>query len=98
MESQGNSYLHILSPCPVGWDYPSEMSVTIGRLAVESAIFPLYEVVAGSYRLTIDHPGKRPVEQYTSVQKRFKHFKEKETREIQSAVDTAYVRLRQGKV
>jgi len=58
MESEGNSYIHILSPCPVGWDYESEMSVAIGRLAVESMVFPLYEVVAGTYRLTIDHPGK----------------------------------------
>jgi pyruvate ferredoxin oxidoreductase beta subunit len=97
MESEGNSYIHILSPCPVGWDYESEMSVSIGRLAVESKIFPLYEAVEGSYRLTIDHPGKRPVEQYISAQKRFKHFKVKETREVQTAVDTAYDRLRQGK-
>jgi pyruvate ferredoxin oxidoreductase beta subunit len=98
MECEGNSYIHILSPCPVGWDYESEMSVTIGRLAVESTVFPLYEVVAGSYRLTIDHPGKRPVDQYLSAQKRFKHFKGKETREVQTAVDAAYARLRQGKV
>ncbi len=98
MESEGNSYIHVLSPCPVGWDYESEMSVAIGRLAVESLLFPLYEVVAGTYRLTIDHPGKRPVEQYLSAQKRFKHFKGKEAREVQAAADTAYARLRQGKV
>lgn len=98
MESEGNSYVHILSPCPVGWGYESELSVTIGRLAVESTIFPLYEVVVGSCLLTIDHPGKRTVEQYLITQKRFKHFKGKETREVQAAVDTAYARLRQGKV
>jgi pyruvate ferredoxin oxidoreductase beta subunit len=98
MESEGNSCIHILSPCPVGWGYESEMSVTIGRLAVESTIFPLYEVVAGSCRLTIDHPGKRTVEQYLTAQKRFKHFKAKEIREVQAAVDTACARLRQGKV
>lgn len=98
VESEGNSYIHILSPCPVGWDYESEMSVTIGRLAVESSVFPLYEVVAGTYRLTIDHPGKRPVEHYITAQKRFKHFKGKEISELQVAVDTACTRLRQGKV
>lgn len=98
MESEGNSYIHILSPCPIGWDYESEMSVAIGRLAVESLVFPLYEVVSGTYRLTIDHPGKRPVEQYLSAQKRFKHFKGKETRELQAAAEKAYARLRQGKV
>jgi pyruvate/2-oxoacid:ferredoxin oxidoreductase beta subunit len=48
--------------------------------------------------LTIDHPGKRPVEHYLSAQKRFKHIKGKEIREVQTAVDTAYAKLRQGKV
>jgi len=98
MECEGNSYVHILSPCPVGWGFESELAVTIGRLAVESALFPLYEAVTGSYRLTIDHPAIRPVDQYLAVQKRFKHFKGKEIRDVQAATDTTYAKLRQGKV
>ena len=70
MESEGNSYLHILSPCPVGWDFESELTIQIGRFAVECAIFPLCEVVTGSPRLTIDHPKIRPVEQYVQMQNR----------------------------
>lgn len=97
MECEGNSYIHILSPCPVGWEFESELTVTMGRLAVESALFPLYEAVTGSYRLTIDHPVIRPVDQYISVQKRFKHFKQKEMGDIQAARDAAYAKLRQGK-
>ena len=97
MECEGNSYIHILSPCPVGWDFDSELTVTMGRLAVESALFPLYEAVTGSYRLTIDHPAIRPVDQYISAQKRFKHFKQKEIGEIKTALDATYAKLRQGK-
>ena len=98
MECEGSSYVHILSPCPVGWDFDSELTVNIGRFAVECTIFPLYEVVAGDYRLTIDHPGMRPVEQYINMQNRFKHFKQKDILEIQAEVDREYAKLRDGKV
>jgi len=98
MESEGSSYIHILSPCPVGWDFDSELTVNIGRYAVECAVFPLYEVVTGSYRLTIDHPKLRPVEHYLRLQNRFKHFKQKEIIEIQVEVDREYAKLREGKM
>jgi pyruvate/2-oxoacid:ferredoxin oxidoreductase beta subunit len=98
MESEGDSYLHILSPCPVGWDFESEFTVQIGRFAVESAIFPLYEVITGSPRLTIDHPKIRPVEQYIHLQNRFNHFKKKEILAIQAEVDSHYTKLQEGKL
>ena len=97
MESEGDSYLHVLSPCPVGWNFDSEFTVQIGRLAVECAVFPLYEVVAGGYRLTIDHPKIRPVEEYISLQNRFSHFRKKEIAVIQAEVDRNYAKLREGK-
>jgi pyruvate ferredoxin oxidoreductase beta subunit len=98
MESEGSSYIHVLSPCPVGWDFDSELTVNIGRYAVECAVFPLYEVVTGSYRLTIDHPKLRPVDQYIRKQNRFKHFKQKAITEIQAEVDREYAKLREGKM
>ena len=97
MESEGDSYLHVLSPCPVGWDFDSEFTVQIGRFAVECGVFPLYEVVTGGYRLTIDHPKIRPVEQYVSLQGRFDHFKKKEILALQAEVDRDYAKLREGK-
>jgi hypothetical protein len=98
MGSEGNCYLHILSPCPVGWDFESELTVNIGRLAVETAVFPLFEVVTGSSRLTVDHPAIRPVGEYLKAQKRFSHFKQKEINSIQDQVDREYAKLREGKV
>jgi len=98
MESEGNSYLHILSPCPVGWDFESECTVKLGRFAVESALFPLYEVLTGSIRLTVDHPRVRPVDEYLKMQKRFSHFKKKEVLAVQAEVDSFYAKLREGRL
>ena len=98
MACEGSGYVHVLSPCPVGWDFESELTVNIGRFAVECAIFPLYEVVVGDYRLTIDHSGVRPVEQYISMQNRFKNFKRNDMMAIQAEVDKQYAKLREGKV
>ena len=96
-ESEGDSYIHILSPCPVGWDFESELTINIGRLAVECALFPLYETVMGTTRLTIDHPKLRPVEQYLTRQKRFAHVRPSEYRALQSEIDRQYAQLRAGK-
>ncbi|MCK4731559.1 MAG: hypothetical protein KAT65_03790, partial [Methanophagales archaeon] len=50
VEIEGPAYVHIFSPCPTGWRAPPELTIEIGRLAVESGVFPLYEVINGEYR------------------------------------------------
>ena len=48
----------------------------MGRLAVETGVFPLYEVVDGRYRLTVEVPKIRPVKDYLKPQGRFRHLRE----------------------
>ena len=43
----GPAYLHIYSPCPTGWRCGIEESVEMARLAVQSKVFPLFEVIDG---------------------------------------------------
>jgi pyruvate ferredoxin oxidoreductase beta subunit len=45
----GPTFLHIFSPCPTGWGCKSEDSILVAKLAVETRIFPLYEVIDGRY-------------------------------------------------
>ena len=40
-------YIHILSPCPTGWRFPERMTPNVGRLAVETKYYPLYEIRNG---------------------------------------------------
>ena len=37
----GAAYLHILSVCPTGWRSAPELSIKLGRLAVETGVFQI---------------------------------------------------------
>jgi pyruvate/2-oxoacid:ferredoxin oxidoreductase beta subunit len=83
----GSRFLHIFSSCPTGWGMPSEMSVKIARMAVQTTIFPLYEVEDG-LRYTINYtPKGYLVNEYFRLQGRFKHLTEKDLDSIQEMVD-----------
>ena len=90
---KGPSYIQVLSVCPTGWRCAGDLTVRIGRLAVETGVFPLYEVEDG-YRYTLNYTGKRrAVTEYLSTQKRYMHLTAEETAEIQASVDTGWERL-----
>jgi pyruvate/2-oxoacid:ferredoxin oxidoreductase beta subunit len=84
---RGMKFIHILSPCPPGWKSLPEESVHISRLAINSKIFPIYEVEDGlNYTINIE-PKHTPVEEYLKLQGRFKHLTAEQVKEIQVATD-----------
>ncbi len=84
---KGMKFIQILSPCPPGWKSIPEESVHISRLAIDSKIFPLYEVEDG-YKYTISlQPKHTPVEEYLKLQGRFSHLNKEQISEIQKATD-----------
>jgi pyruvate ferredoxin oxidoreductase beta subunit len=91
----GPAYIHILSPCPTGWRFATDLAIKIGRLAVETGIFPLYEVENGTYRLNLDFSKLRPVADYMKLQGRFRHLSEDIINEIQQRVDAEYTKLKE---
>ncbi len=93
-EVKGPAYVHILSVCPTGWRLPSDSAIEMGRIAVETGIFPLYEVQNGHYKLNVDRPKLRPVEEYLKPQGRFRHLKPEQIQEIQQRVNEEYARLK----
>ncbi len=46
----GPTFIHSLDPCPKGWDYDPMLSHELGELAIETGIFPLYEVEDGQVK------------------------------------------------
>jgi pyruvate ferredoxin oxidoreductase beta subunit len=94
LETDGPAYLHILSVCPTGWRTPPAETIELGRLAVETGVFPLYEVINGEYRMSVDFPVLRPVKDYLRRQGRFRHLTEKDIEHIQARVDEDYAKLR----
>ena len=94
MATPGPSYLHVLSPCPTGWRHGGDISVKVGRLAVQTGAFPLFEVVEGKYRLTVDFPRLRPIKDYLGPQGRFRHLPAEEVERIQQGVVREYEKLK----
>jgi pyruvate ferredoxin oxidoreductase beta subunit len=83
IETPGPAYIHVLSVCPTGWRSATDLSVRMGRLAVETGVFPLFEVENGRYRQTVEVPKLRPVIDYLKPQGRFRHLRGKDLDYIQ---------------
>ena len=88
----GIRFLHVFASCPTGWRVPSEMSVKVARLAVQSKVFPLYEVKNG-VDYTLNVKSDRPVADYLNIQGRFKHLTNDDVRQIQKMVDEDWEHL-----
>ena len=70
----GPSFLNVMAPCPRGWEYPTEKLPEICKLAVETCVWPLFEVIDGVWHLSYEPKQKRPVEEYLRMQGRFRHM------------------------
>lgn len=92
-EIKGTKFIHALTPCSTGWRMPEDLSVKAAQLAVETKLFPLYEVIDGSeYRIT-HQPQGLPVSEYLKIQGRFRHFTKDDTDRLQREVDEDWERL-----
>lgn len=89
--TKGPAFINAFAPCPRGWRYETPDLMLICKLAVETCVWPLYEVENGVWKLNFKPKKKLPVEEYLKPQGRFKHlFKrgnEHLIEEIQKDVD-----------
>ena len=91
---KGPSYIHCFSVCPTGWRSPSHLTIALGRLVVETGIFPLYEVENGKYKISAEMPKKlKPIKDYFKTQGRFRHLGEHEIKMIQQRVESEYNKI-----
>ena len=93
---KGPAYVQILSVCPTGWGCASNLAIKIGRLAVQTRMFPLYEIENGQYKLGSGGARPRPVSEYLKLQGRFRHLSEETIKEIQRRVDEEYAELEEA--
>ncbi|MBI4966113.1 MAG: pyruvate synthase subunit beta [Desulfomonile tiedjei] len=91
--ANGPAYLHILSVCPTGWRIPPQLAIQYGQLAVDSGIFPLYEVENGVWRLSRKPKQLKPVAEYFKGQGRYRHLDEKLIAYIQEKIDQRWENL-----
>ena len=99
---EGPAFLNVLAPCPRGWRIPSDQTLEISRLAVNTRFWPLFEVEDGVWKLTpVKEKDQRPLEDFLRPQGRFKHLlkpgNEALLQELKDDVD-AYWRYLEGRV
>lgn len=104
-ECGGPSFINTISPCPRGWRFPSNETISISKLAVETCVWPLYEVEYGtdftmspeSLRIAEGKVEKKPVTDWIASQGRFKHLEEERwepvVEEIQKGIDQRWEHL-----
>jgi pyruvate/2-oxoacid:ferredoxin oxidoreductase beta subunit len=90
---KGTKFIHLLTPCPAGWRIASDEAIKVARLAVETKVFPLYEIDHGEMYTLSYQPKGIPVEAYLSQQGRFGHLTKEEMTTIQENVDRQWDRL-----
>jgi pyruvate ferredoxin oxidoreductase beta subunit len=93
VNTPGPAYVHILSVCPTGWGSATDTINRQSRLAVQTGIFPLYEVENGVYKMSIDLPKLRHIADYLKIQRRFRHLSDDVIAEIQKRVKLEYQKL-----
>jgi len=90
---RGTRFIHVLSPCNTGWKIAENAAPLAAILAVETNVFPLYEVIGGTqYRITYRSKGL-PVERYLSPQGRYRHLSREQIDSIQAEVNQNWAEI-----
>lgn len=91
----GPKYIHVHTPCPPGWGFEPRYTIKVGKLAVETGLFDLYEIENGSFGLTgasqkLIGKERKPVTEYFASQGRFKSLDEEMVSNVQLQVDAKW--------
>ncbi len=90
---RGPRYVEVHAPCPPGWGFPNKDLIKMGKLAADTGIHVLYEIIEGKFRLTsrslriAEKGGKKTVEDYVKGQTRFKKITEEQIQTLQDFTD-----------
>lgn len=85
---KGPKYIQIHVPCPLGWRHETNQMLPVAKLAVDCALYPLFEyengVLTGRKQIV-----PKPVDEYLKIQGRFKHLlnNPEEVKKIQEIAD-----------
>jgi pyruvate ferredoxin oxidoreductase beta subunit len=95
-EADGPAFIHILCPCPTGWELDPALAIKVGKLAVETGSWILYESENGKRTITKAPKKRIPVKEYLNLQGRFSHLTDSQIAEIQTDVDKRWQELVEG--
>jgi pyruvate/2-oxoacid:ferredoxin oxidoreductase beta subunit len=89
----GMAYIHLHTPCNIGWRAPTEKGIEMSRLAVQTNYFPLWEAENGDLQFTKRVKKPKPLTDLIKLQKRFSHINDQELERLQQTIDKRLVLL-----
>jgi pyruvate ferredoxin oxidoreductase beta subunit len=93
----GPAFMNVLSSCNRGWRHPTEDTIELTQLAVDTCYWPLYEVENGEWKLSYKPREKPPVEEWLKRQGRFRHLFKPQNRhmigQMQEEIDRRWEEL-----
>lgn len=91
------AFIDLLAPCPTGWGFDPSKTFEMGKLAVQTGAWPLYEINGGHFNLTYKPEKLKPISEYFGPQARFRHLKKKDIGNIQKWITSQWGLLLEGK-
>lgn len=95
-ETKGTSYIHVMAPCPTGWGYPTEITVSLAKEAVDSGLWYLAEYEDGEFTLNKNPENFTPARDYLMKQGRFKHLTDEDIAVIEAHRDRKWEKMRKN--
>lgn len=89
-EVDGPSFIHVHAPCPSGWYFPTGQTIKVGRLAIESGLWQLWEKENGKIKINRKKFDLEKVNEYLSLQGRYKNVTDEVIEEIKKEVMRKY--------
>lgn len=87
LSQEGPAYLQLQAACPKGWQFPSDQTIQMAKLAVQTGMYQLYEYENGEYKLSVNLKERKPVYEYMKRQQRFSHLKPEHFEKMQKFID-----------
>lgn len=93
----GFRFIEVLCPSPESWGYEPSNTIEVGRVAVETGLWPLFEVENSVVTITKRPNRLEPVESFNHVQKKFQIPSDK-VQSVQEHVNRSWKMLGDGRL
>lgn len=91
--ADGPAYVQVFTPCPLGWNFPSNKTIQVAKMAYSAKMTPLFEMENGLLKFTKKPSPAKPIEEYLRMQARFKHMTPDEVKDFQARLDEEFSKL-----
>lgn len=89
----GPSFVHIMTPCPSGWKYPTEMGIQLAKLAIKCGLWIQFERENGKITINQKPTNWDAIEEYVKVQKRFSGLSDEVLETLKANIKNRYNNL-----